>query len=214
MTHRSLLALPAPPEKRRTAHQTEVGVPFVRIALSALLLPPACKPGSVGSFAVDCSGPGRSFLSECGHPHPPAAYPQRLGRGGRPLAAYSALLRLGFTLPPPLPEARWALTPPFHPYLSPAEPGHRRCVFCGTVRHGAVSSAAPRRYLATCPRSPDFPRTRPEGHVRDRPAGGTGGNLTARRRTLNADTACSALDALWQCQRSTLCALRPALAFC
>ena len=30
-----------------------------------------------------------------------------------------ALLRLGVTVPPPLPAARWALTPPFHPYLIP-----------------------------------------------------------------------------------------------
>ena len=27
-----------------------------------------------------------------------------------------ALLRAGFTVPQPLPAARWALTPPFHPY--------------------------------------------------------------------------------------------------
>ena len=52
-----------------------------------------------------------------GRPRPPAANPRRLGRGGLPLAAYSALLRLGFTVPLPLPVARWALTPPFHPCL-------------------------------------------------------------------------------------------------
>ncbi len=28
---------------------------------------------------------------------------------------YSALLPVGFAVPPPLPEARWALAPPFHP---------------------------------------------------------------------------------------------------
>src|SRR5919108_6332901 len=32
------------------------------------------------------------------------------------LAAYLALLRLGVAVPPLLPAARWALTPPFHPY--------------------------------------------------------------------------------------------------
>src|ERR1043166_2325622 len=41
----------------------------------------------------------------------PAA--QRPGPG---LAAYLALLRLGVTVPRLLPGARWALTPPFHPY--------------------------------------------------------------------------------------------------
>jgi hypothetical protein len=74
--------------------------------------PSACKPGSVGvNNAV------RSFLSEYGRPYSLAAYPRRLVRRGLLLAAYSALLQLGFTVPPVLPRARWALTPPFHPYL-------------------------------------------------------------------------------------------------
>ena len=29
---------------------------------------------------------------------------------------YLALLQVGFAVPPALPRARWALTPPFHPY--------------------------------------------------------------------------------------------------
>ena len=33
-----------------------------------------------------------------------------------PLAAYLALLQPGFAVPLVLPRARWALTPPFHPY--------------------------------------------------------------------------------------------------
>ena len=41
----------------------------------------------------------------------PAA--QRPGPG---LAAYLALLRSGVAVPRLLPVARWALTPPFHPY--------------------------------------------------------------------------------------------------
>src|SRR6202795_4095054 len=47
--------------------------------------------------------------------HLDAAYPQ-LKRPGPSLAAYLALLRLGVTVPRLLPGARWALTPPFHPY--------------------------------------------------------------------------------------------------
>ena len=70
----------------------------------------------VSRVLSDDESSGRSFLSECGHPHPPAADPRRFDRGGLPLAAYLALLRLGFTVPLPLPVARWALTPPFHPY--------------------------------------------------------------------------------------------------
>ncbi|TCS34267.1 hypothetical protein EDC15_104212 [Acetobacter aceti NBRC 14818] len=45
---------------------------------------------------------------------------------------YSVLLPMGFALPPPLPEARCALTAPFHPYLQPANRPGRRSVFCGT----------------------------------------------------------------------------------
>ena len=49
---------------------------------------------------------------------------------------YLVLLPVGFALPLPLPVARWALTPPFHPYLpefplTKTGPG-RRFVFCGT----------------------------------------------------------------------------------
>ena len=34
-----------------------------------------------------------------------------------PRRPYSVLLPVGFTMPSPLPGPRWALTPPFHPYL-------------------------------------------------------------------------------------------------
>src|SRR3546814_2280093 len=48
---------------------------------------------------------------------------------------YSVLLPVGFALPPPLPEARCALTAPFHPCppkpdRGPARGG--RFAFCGT----------------------------------------------------------------------------------
>ena len=49
------------------------------------------------------------------------------GRCGSHLAAYLALLRLGVTVPPLLPAARWALTPPFHPYLPTFTP--RKAVY-------------------------------------------------------------------------------------
>src|SRR6266704_1740108 len=55
-----------------------------------------------------------SLWGGCRQP-PHAAYPQ-LRRPGPGLAAYLALLRLGVTVPRLLPGARWALTPPFHPY--------------------------------------------------------------------------------------------------
>src|SRR3989440_9049945 len=83
-----------------------------------------------------------SSLWDGRHRPPQAAYPQ-LERPGPGLAAYLALLRLGVAVPRPLPNARWALTPPFHPY--PLDTG--RSVLCGPVRR----LAAPRRYLAVCP---------------------------------------------------------------
>ena len=42
--------------------------------------------------------------------------------------------RPGFSVPPLLPSERWALTPPFHPYLC------RRYIFCGTFRPPGIGS--------------------------------------------------------------------------
>jgi len=60
----------------------------------------------------------------------------------------SALLRVGFAARPLLPEARCALTAPFHPYLC-ARRRHRRSALCGTFRHRP--KPAPGRYPAPCP---------------------------------------------------------------
>ena len=75
---------------------------------------------------------------------------------------YLVLLPVGFAVPLPLPVARWALTPPFHPYRAfpperPAEgfppaghrgESHRRFIFCGAVR-GRICAArlrSPRKF--------------------------------------------------------------------
>src|SRR6478672_6622633 len=80
---------------------------------------------------------------------------------------YSVLLPVGFAVPLPLPEARCALTAPFHPYLG------------STLRAAAVCSlwhcpwGCPRRTLSgtVCPWSPDFPLRPPFGDCRSgRPA--------------------------------------------
>src|SRR2546427_548388 len=60
------------------------------------------------------AGRWSSLWDGCRQP-PHAAYPQ-LRRPGPGLAAYLALLRPGVAVPRLLPGARWALTPPFHPY--------------------------------------------------------------------------------------------------
>ena len=55
--------------------------------------------------------------------------------GFPPRRPYSVLLPVGFAVPPLLPGARWALTPPFHPY--PRKPVPR-----GTGSRGGLLSVA------------------------------------------------------------------------
>jgi hypothetical protein len=80
----------------------------------------------------------------------PAANPDLLGQKRPRLAArgpYLALLPVGLAVPPLLPAARWALTPPFHPCPSPvsaARPCGGWSVFCGAFRR----VAPPGRYPA------------------------------------------------------------------
>src|SRR5262249_22150857 len=53
-----------------------------------------------------------------------------------PRRPYSVLLPVGFAVPPALPQARCALTAPFHPYRflrASGARGERRSVLCGTV---------------------------------------------------------------------------------
>ncbi len=53
------------------------------------------------------------------------------------MSSYLALHRATLTVPVMSPPPRWALTPPFHPYLSRSDQmgshrlGHRRFDFCG-----------------------------------------------------------------------------------
>ena len=54
----------------------------------------------------------------------------------------SALLRMGFTWHKALPQCRWALTPPFHPY-----PINRAVYFCCTFLRVASTGISP----ASCP---------------------------------------------------------------
>src|SRR5690606_9672631 len=59
-----------------------------------------------------------------------------------------ALLQVGFAVPLLLPEARCALTAPFHPCLYPQRTtGHRRSTLCCTFRR----LTTPGRYPAPCP---------------------------------------------------------------
>ncbi len=71
--------------------------------------------------------------------HEPARHERRA------CCPYLVLLPVGFAVPLPLPDARCALTAPFHPYLHP-QAGARRFAFCGTFP--GVASAG--RYPAPC----------------------------------------------------------------
>src|SRR5690554_1858581 len=66
---------------------------------------------------------------------------------------YSVLLPVGFTMRPPLPDARCALTAPFHPY--PPMPWQRRAVyFLWHFPWGRPRRALPGTVFSW---SPDFP---------------------------------------------------------
>jgi len=94
-----------------------------------------------------------------GRPLPDASRDLPGRRRGNPPAVespacrpYLVLLPVGFTLPPPLPGARCALTAPFHPYLGTGAP----LVVC-FLWH--FPWGRPRRPLTgtVSPWSPDFP---------------------------------------------------------
>ena len=79
-----------------------------------------------------------------------------------------------------LPPARCALTAPFHPYHPLA--GVRRFAFCCTFR----GLASPRRYLAPCPRSPDFPPRLRAAIVWPTPARMVGARVGRRKERMAA----------------------------
>jgi len=81
----------------------------------------ACKPGSVSPWGDDGHLSGDAVTRGLVRPT------RDSWRRGPRLVPYSALLRVGFTLPRMSPSGRWALTPPFHPY-----PVTGRYVFCCT----------------------------------------------------------------------------------
>ena len=93
----------AAPPKQKKSRPNLIGRP-----------PPSANPVSRVLYPAE-AGP-LSFIYDCGHPQPPATYPstsdeQPLAVDIHGLATRKAYSRT--TLLPP----RWALTPPFHPYL-------------------------------------------------------------------------------------------------
>ena len=125
-------------------------------------------------------------------------------RCGPHLAAYLALLRLGVAVPPLLPAARWALTPPFHPCPGSPCGFPRRSVLCGPFRR----LSAPRRYLAVCPLElglssgtregrprpsrPAVPQYTPKAHRAGRTGSGRGGACPLNPRRGEEDVSADA----------------------
>ena len=127
----------------------------------------ACKPGSVpplGCRAAPRDGDGHSSgtpvagrlvrPTRAAARRPARRRRIRIAPGGGVRRSYLVLLPVGFSVPPPLPAARCALTAPFHPCRPPGRP-----VGLGGVLSVALSLGSPRRALpgTVPPWSPDFP---------------------------------------------------------
>jgi len=130
---------------------------------------PACKPGSVGRRANpprDGHSSGTPVTRRLQQPTRTAVLDTDLKHQRLPAKAsrrpYSVLLPVGFAMPLALPQARCALTAPFHPYrpVTSGEGCGRRSVLCGTFPRLNT-----RRTLSgtVCPWSPDFPPGPPFG---------------------------------------------------
>ena len=96
---------------------------------------PAYKPGSVRPAGLTANVTAIPLVRRL--PGASSNLPERLARTDLRLApqrrSYSVLLPVGFAVPLPLPEARCALTAPFHPYRGQNTTQPRRSVLCGTV---------------------------------------------------------------------------------
>ena len=90
---------------------------------------------------------------------------------------YSVLLQAGFTVPPPLPSTRWALTPPFHPYR-PRKAGGLLSV---ALSLGSPRAGVTRRLFTVEPGLSSTGRNPPRPS--DRLAGG---QMRARRPDVNS----------------------------
>src|SRR5437763_2392280 len=109
-----------------------------------------CKPGSVPPESGDGHSSGTFVAERLARPTRAAARkvrPAAPAKASTACRSYLVLLPVGFTLPPPLPAARCALTAPFHPCRPPPKGGTGLAVcFCGTF----PGVAPARRYPAPC----------------------------------------------------------------
>ncbi len=121
----------------------------------------------------------RTFLSDARCRAPPASRTRRLGRAARhsPLGEtppYSLLHQVGFAVPPPSPEARCALTAPFHPCHASFRTVRRFALCCTFLRVTPTG-----RWPAPCPVVPGLSSAAPSpADRRVRPDGSSEVDLT------------------------------------
>ena len=106
-------------------------------------------PDVIRHTLIECSSPGRSGPLR----------DRRLKSSGH-LPAYLVLLRVGFTVPLMLPSTRWALTPPFHPYLRSLARDELAVCFLLHWPYLLLEKQAPDVIRHTALRSSDFPPPR------------------------------------------------------
>ncbi len=128
--------------------------------------------------------------------------PGGAGNADTACRSYLVLLPVGFSLPPPLPAARCALTAPFHPYRPPprrdATERAWRYVFCGTFPGVAPAGRYPAPYLrgARTFLPPPRPQSPSEARPSDRLAWENVGRRAPRsKRRAESD---SAIRRIWR----------------
>src|SRR5690348_17765269 len=114
----------------------------------------------------------------CDRPERRRGGPPGIPAHGDTCRSYLVLLPVGFSLPPPSPAARCALTAPFHPCRPPGLPEGEAVYFLWHFPWGR-----PRRVLpgTVPPWSPDFPLPAREAGAAIRPSGNGGFGDPCRR---------------------------------
>ncbi len=111
-------------------------------------VPPPCKPDSVHPACAELDGhfshPARAERPACAE----CDYYPGFVTDGQSFPC-SVLHRVGFAVPLRLPSARWALTPPFHPYLCPCRPS--AVCFLLHFPSGFLAVPVPHFHEARCP---------------------------------------------------------------
>ena len=86
-----------------------------------------------------------SFIYDCGHPQPLATYPPTLDEQPLIVGIHGLATRKAYCRPTLLPP-RWALTPPFHPYL----PAEADIGGCSLLRYYTLTNIEPLTRAALC----------------------------------------------------------------